>query len=326
MAAAILSICLITGCGKVEQKEIVDTPEPAPQVLAEINGKPITEETFRYWWEKKLPAENDEAARNAVLKQLIERSVIAQRAEEAGLLDDPIVVENVQSMLISRLKEIELMPQLAKLKICEEDAFNFYQQIANVRFTNPERVRVAVLWFDTRGRTELEEKYRPRLENIRWQLEQEPESIDIQSGFGTLAIQASEHQASRYKGGDIGWLEVGGKPDSWRNAVLEIAKGLKTPGENSPVVGKKEGLFLVRLIERRDRKVQDFETVKHQIIRLLKAEQQKRIEDNYLAKLYEGLDIKRYPENLKKIKDLELGEPDYNKSVVGPVSTNIRRK
>src|SRR5690606_15419148 len=67
-----------------------------------------------------------------------------------------------------------------------------------------------------------------------------------EQGFSVLSVDFSEHAATRYKNGVLGWLQPSGGMDAWSKAVAQIAFSLTKPGEVSAVTTTPEGIFLVR--------------------------------------------------------------------------------
>ena len=76
-----------------------------------------------------------------------------------------------------------------------------------------------------------------------------------------LSVDHTEHPASRYKGGVVGWLEREGYTDAWTKAVAEIGFSLTEPGEVSAVISRNEGVFLVRYMALKPAVLRPFETV-----------------------------------------------------------------
>ena len=52
-------------------------PAAPAGVLAVVDGRPVTEATFRHWWEIRRPAADTPEVRAGVLSRLIERSALA---------------------------------------------------------------------------------------------------------------------------------------------------------------------------------------------------------------------------------------------------------
>ena len=296
---AVSLLLLASGCGRKEPA--VDLP--SPDVLAMVDGRAVTEHTFRYWWEKQ-PMVDTPKTRQMLLDKLVGRSSLAAAARAAGLADDPVVAEQVESLLISRLKELELHPKIAAIEVSESDVAASYDSRKDARYTTPERSRFAVLWFATRGVEPLVDRYKPRLEQAREQTLSPPNGIPVVQGFGKLSIANSEHAPSRYKGGIIGWLESGPNMDPWSAAILEIAGELKAPGDLSKVVAREEGLFLVRLIQRQPARVRDLAEVREIIERELKTAQREAIEREFNERIQLTASVRRFPEHLASLSGL----------------------
>ena len=292
-----LGLALVhTGC-----RQRADAPANA---LAKVGDEVITEASYRSWWEQRMPSTDNLEERRALLGRLIERSALAQAAREVGLDQDPALIEQVENLLIGRLKETQLEPELKSLQIPETDLKADYEANLNAKFFVPERVRVGVLWFNTRGQAPLSARYRPRLEEAR----QSAANLPVQAGFGSLAIQNSEHRASRYKGGDLGWLEVNPANDQWKEQILAIASQLQQPGEISRVVATDQGLFLVRLIERQAAHVIPYESVREGIERRLLSQRRKQMEDQFNEQILARMSVQRFPERLRALRDLPIRE------------------
>ena len=294
-------IALFTGCDS-------RTEHAAPaNVLATVNGQPITEQTFRYWWEEHQPGRDIPTNRKAVLDRLIERSAQVQQARQAGLDQDPVVVEQMEDLLIRRLQETRLFPRVRALDVSASEVEAYYQSNLLTKFTLPEQSRFAVLWFSTRGEAPLAARYRPRLENARAAVLNDPQSYPVQNGFGTLAIRNSEHQPSRYKGGDLGWLEPSDAP-GFLGTVERIGQQLKEPGDVSPVTESGDGLFVVRLIERKPARIRELASVFDEIQRKLLHEKHQQAEQQFQAEISRAAAVTRYSDHLSALSNLPASD------------------
>jgi len=295
------SFTLVTGCGQRHQTAV------SANVLAEVNGQPITEQAYRYWWTEHQPGPDTARNREALLDRLIARSAQVQAARQAGLDHDPILMEQVEDLLIRRLEETRLFPQVRAVEVSASEVEAYYQSNLLKKFTLPEHSRLAVLWFNTRGEAPLAARYRLRLENARAAVLSDPQRYPVQAGFGTLAIQNSEHQASRYQGGDLGWLGASDTP-GFRTTVEKIGRQLKEPGDLSPVTESGDGLFVVRLIERKPAHVRELAAVYEDIHRKLLHENQQEVEQRFQSEITANAAVTRYAEHLSAVSNLPMGE------------------
>ena len=105
-------------------------------------------------------------------------------------------------------------------------------------------------------------------------------------GFGQVAAQYSDDQVSRYRGGDIGWLDEGNFSYRWPKAVLEAGYALEK-GAHSPVIETDSGLFVVMKTDSRDESSSSFEEVKSSLRRELLAKKRAEIEAAFLKETRE---------------------------------------
>jgi hypothetical protein len=306
IGAVALAITL-TGC---KSRESARTRVPPPPILAEVDGAAVTEAQFRLWWDRHPPASDQPQTRAGVLDDLIHRQALLQRARAAGLHEDPQVRESINSLLVARLEELELQPALAALEVSEQEARALYEAEQHERFTRPAARRAALLWFETRGQAPLARRYQPRLAQVRSILTADPAASPASEGFGPLAIANSEHRATRFQGGDLGWLDSLNESDPVRAAAAEIADSLTTPGQLSEVIVRDEGVFLVRLLESREARTKPFAEVRPQIEQRLLAQRRRDLREQFHARMAAGIVVTRFPYHLRALTDLPLSPPD----------------
>lgn len=274
----LLAALLGTGCRE-------KPTAPAAGVLASGDGWTVREDDFRHWWGTRPGPGDSPEARAEVLDRLVERATMAAAARKAGLERDPETIAQIESILIARFQETQLASQIDAVKVTDEAVRAVYDARRESAYTQPEAVRVAVLWFNTRGQQPLVDRYRPRLEQIRAEMMSGPDQFPAAAGFGPLAVGNTEHRASRLSGGDLGWLDVTPGSDSWRKTVLDLASTLKNPGELSEITAGSDGLFLVRLVERRAAAVKPFESVSAEIRRSLVDQQREKLREEFSGRI-----------------------------------------
>ena len=104
-------------------------------------------------------------------------------------------------------------------------------------------------------------------------------------GFGTLAARHSQDQASRYVGGDVGWISAG-RPSRFDDASFNKAvAALSDSAPLSPVVQTSDSLYLIKLLDNRLQKTRDIEQVASDIQRLIMRQKRADAEVAWLASL-----------------------------------------
>jgi len=213
--------------------------------------------------EERHASPGDEGAKRKALDELVTRAQFAQAALDANLDRDPVVRAEIARALASRLKEQTLLPRLKEISapIPEPRLRELYQAGID-RFRSNEKRQVAVLWLNPNGDPAREKQYKEKLAAAQeWFLQSGDLKDHPDQGFSVLSVDHSEHAASRYKGGVVGWFEREGGMDAWSKAVAEIAFSLKEPGEVSAVIACPEGVFLVRYMALKPAVLRPFEAV-----------------------------------------------------------------
>lgn len=300
---------LAAGCGRDAAR--IDAPASGAKVLAVVGEHTITEADFRRQWERRMAGSDSVAAREHLLEDMITRAAFMETARREGVDQDPEIAAEIERLMIARLRETKLLPQLQTLSVSEEALRAYYEARRETQFTEAARARVAVLWFDTQGQEPLVERFRPRLQAVRDQVAADAEAFPVATGFGDLAIAHSEHRVSRYRGGDTGWLSEQGDAfegaDAWAGAVRHIASSLTGPGALSEVIERPEGLFLVRLIERQPSSPMAFDDVRDRIKKTILAERRKELEARFLSDALAKVEIHRDAAALAALSGLPDG-------------------
>lgn len=219
-------------------------PEPDATALVQVGGSVVRVTDVRTEWQRRA-SRGEAPDPEVVLQDLVERRRLLERARQLGLDQDPEVTRAWENALVAKLKERELEPQLRDASVSEAEI----QSAASRSGTTAPRfgeVRLAVLRqeFSPKTSATQREQLRTRLEQI------DPRKLPAE-GFGALAAELSDDQASRYQGGDMGWQSENPEKSSLDPAVLQAAAQLREPNELSPVLEGRDAFYRIRLLERR---------------------------------------------------------------------------
>lgn len=187
----------------------------------------------------------------------VERLTALERAHQLGLHQDRELRRQWENLLIGRLREQEMEKRLAEVKVTDAEIEEFYQN-KKTTFGRPAQLQLALLHLAvTRHADEAKRKeIRARMENARnLARELSPEVI----GFGALAMEYSEEATSRFKGGDVGWMQAGASGYRWPDEVINAAFALKAVGDISEVIEASDGFYLLRKLDFREPAVQPLE-------------------------------------------------------------------
>jgi len=205
-------------------------------VLAEVNGKAVTQEQFdAYLRIKRIPAD-DEKLRAKALEEYLQREGLAQVIAQEGKLDKALIEEEVneyrKEMLLSRYFD-----QFLQKQVSEENVQNAYGTDAAKYETK--KVHAAHILIRTDQRM-TEEQRKAKLTTA-----QEVYS-KLQAGqdFGEVAKQYSEDKISGRRGGDLGWIKEGTIDERFSKRAFEMKAGSVTEPFESTF-----GFHILKVIE-----------------------------------------------------------------------------
>lgn len=264
-------------------------------VVAHVGGEAIYQADYLAWLD-------DQSGRlfspEALLEGLVEQAALAAWAEKLGVTDDAHFRAAERSLRIAFLREDQLLADTAAIEISSEAIQSAYAAQRDQRFLRPARYEVAALWLNHRGREDLKITYQQRLGNVRDAVLNG--AVPPESGFGDLALSATEHRASRFRGGILGWLDATDYPDALHAQAVLVAPELAS-GEVSPVITNDEGVFLVRLMQQEASAYRPLRDVRDQIEAELHAARRAEVEAAFVANALRNTEVILYPENLPAV-------------------------
>lgn len=271
-----------------------------PFLLARVGARELRVEQFQEQWSRRGGAQPETLDRAALLEEMIEQEVLYVRALQAGLDKSPELQRAWRNLLVGKLKERELAPLLARAEVTPAELKMAYESERG-KFSRPAAARLAVLYLpvDSTMKPEKVELLQQRLAQAR-QKALDPGAGDA-PGFGALAISYSEDQATRYHGGIIGWVEPDRGPSWLGRAAVAAGFVLKNPGDITEVVTDDHGVYLVKLMERREATVQPIAQVEAILRPRLLAEKRRQIERAFVLESRAAVPVETHAELLARI-------------------------
>ncbi|MES2924056.1 MAG: peptidyl-prolyl cis-trans isomerase [Verrucomicrobiota bacterium] len=262
--ALLVLFAVVSACSPEHQDEA--KPAAAGKdagALFTVGSITVNQTDLDYQLKESHGGRSNEEAKREALGELVSRAQLTQAALDADLQHDPMVRAEFARVLANRIKEKSLTPELQAAEASPpESRLRELYAAEESRFRSNEKRQVAVLWLNPNGNPEREKQYVEKLTTARdWFFQNGDLKDHPDQGFSTLGVDYSEHQASRYNSGIVGWMESGGGMDAWTKAVAGIAFSLKEPGEVSAVISKPEGVFLVRYMALKPAILRPFEAV-----------------------------------------------------------------
>lgn len=230
------------------------------KIVAQLWDQKMTEADFNriisyYDQEKQKILEQNPQAKVTLLKRLIEGIVISKMAKDERFDQRPEIKEQIE-LIIQDFLATEYIKKkvIADIDVSEEDMKIFYK--AHVEdYSNPLRVRARHILVSV-GKSASAEDKKKSLEKAKEILKKIREGED----FDKLASEFSDDQASKKKGGDLGFFSKGKMHPQFEDVVFSMK-----PGEVSDIVETPFGFHIIRLEERKEPATEPFEKVKDQI-------------------------------------------------------------
>ncbi len=282
-----------------------------PDLLATIGPRQIRVADFVREISRRGGSRQELLDRSALLHEMIVREALLVRARAAGLEEDPEFIREWQGLLIGCLRRRDLEPQLADVAVSDLDIQADYER-DQAPYRRPATRRLAILFVATHPQMDPEARARcqARIDEARRQVLAQAETAATK-GFGALAVEYSEDQTTRYKGGDLGWVEDGRDPGGYGAEVVRAGFALAKVGDVSDIIATDRGLYLVRLADQRPAQTSPLEEVRERIRHLLLRDKQRQLEKAFVDQALSAVTVKIFEDALQRLPPTAPGQrPD----------------
>lgn len=296
-----------TGCGKKKEAE------SAPAPLASVNGVAITEEDFAFEIKRRSETGRPVADAQSVLQDLIERQAMLQKAASSDVMKDPVVRRELENRQLGQWLDRSLQVERDAVRVSDDEVKAFYE--ANKKdYTKAEMIRLSIVYrrVGTNDSEATIQSMRDELQAAREAYLADPTAVTQQgrmSGFGSISASHSEDTISRYRGGDIGWLEIGAREYTKPVEVIEAGRALEV-GSVSDVIVAEDGLYVVMKTDRRDAQIASLENVAPGLRRHLIREKQENVQRTFMSNLLAESTIQINPDKAAQLIVPSVATPE----------------
>lgn len=235
-------------------------------VLAVVGDNAITVEEFMHAYHYRGGENVAHFNSNALINELILTRAMVAQATTKGILNDYETQHSIDNLIVGKLKRKELEPRLKAINIGKATINQHYLKHQQ-DFIAPERRRFAIVMQNKRSDIpdSQRDQYATSVHNILKQ-----GLIDFESlHFGGLSVEQSDHQASRYHGGEIGWFTAN-QQTRYPDSIMTAGFALKNTGDLSPPIWTQDRLYFIRLMEKQPAHIKPLDEVesviKHKLI------------------------------------------------------------
>lgn len=279
-------LLVICGCGRQTKPQL--PPQPSGDTLAQVGDESITAQQLTAEMASRHLADEPQAKRK-LLDELVHTRVLAQEARREGYDRDPQIIAAYDKLLATRMQE-DLRVR-AKIGPPEVEA---YYNAHPTEFMTPAAIRTAMIFVEAPAQLPADTRTarRATLDEARLKAQQLPPGM---TGFGVVATQYSTDQATKLRGGDMGFMVEGAGVQRWEKPVADAAFALNTAGQLSDVITTDRGFYLLKLTAKHTASARPLNSVRAQIEAKLTAEREKqltadltkRAADTHLVTIYE---------------------------------------
>jgi peptidyl-prolyl cis-trans isomerase C len=230
-------------------------------------------------------------------KELLDSAVnfelLAHEAEKRGYERDPDVQRLIKQQMVNELVRREFTAKMNAEGVPDAEVERYYREHA-AEFARDEEVRVSQIVVKDSARAQ-------KLTTAAKSLAPADEP-----GFRDLATSNSEHEASRIRGGDLGFFDR--KTSLYPQPIVEAAFGLRQVGQVAGPLKTDQGYHILRLTERRPGFARSLADVKEQIRSRLRQELRARKMDEWIAAMRSETPVKIYDDKFEALR-LDIPTP-----------------
>ncbi|NQY74155.1 MAG: peptidylprolyl isomerase [Candidatus Margulisbacteria bacterium] len=261
----IISISLINITGCEEKKDVV----------AKINNDVITIDNLnaRFKMIPKTQGVDEKQQKNQLLITLVNYHILLKEAKKLGFDKQDQYVIQTNQILVNMLIREKIQKNV---QVSDEDLKAYYSKNVNLFKSVEQR----------------------RAQHILVSSEKEAKSIiaRLQKGddFSNLAKELSIDQATKSKGGELGWFVPGMLVPEFEKAAFGIGR----KGSISSSVKTQFGYHIIKLMDVSTRPKVGYDQAKDQIFRTVQNQKQTEVFSNYLKQLKEKYKITTFTDNI----------------------------
>lgn len=275
--------CLVSQC---EKPATTGTPAKNESALATVGSQVITEKDLIQEAEWRKANRQAVPAAPELLKEMANRLALVEKAKQSGITDDPETQRRVQSVIIARLREKQLDAELAKVAVSDEELKAAYDS-RSAEFARKGLDRFAILFqaADAKASDARKAEAKKQLEDAIALSDAAPAAGGrgpAAGGFGQVAAQHSEDQVTRYRGGDLGWIESDTKETRLPANVLDAGRALER-GKRSGVLEATDGFYVIMKTDARAGGARPLEEVADNLRQQLLRDKRRALEEQFLA-------------------------------------------
>ena len=255
-------------------------------VVAEVGGHKITHADFEAEAARRLAAGHPAASAKELLAEMVERQAMLAKAESSGIATSEAFRRDTEGRLLSQWVASTLAKSRDGVKVTDEELKKAYEESKDTALTSAALTRLAILYRKAAGRIgdDAAQALEKSLAEGVAAFEKDRAASTNNGrlpGFGKLAADYSEDTVTRYRGGDLGWLNLEqGEHPRVPKEVLAAGAALAQGAVSAPLRAG-DGVYVVMKIGERTAKQLTFQEAMPTLRRRLLREKQRAVEARF---------------------------------------------
>lgn len=179
------------------------------------------------------------------LAQQLAQQLAAEQQLVANGWDQPTDYLEAKRRFIQTYVKAQIQQQLESENAVSDDEVAAYFTANRAQYSQPEQVRVALIEIARQDHEQAEQL----AQRIQDELKAESDTAKRQQLFNRYAATYSAHTSSRYRGGDVGYIEPNDK--HWPQALAKAALASQADESTSDLIATNDSLFIFKVIARK---------------------------------------------------------------------------
>jgi len=292
-----VAVSLLPSCGPKDGEDAAGDP-----VAIKVGSREVRLSELQADLDDLAERRNPLAAQaDSFIPQSVERLVALEKARELGIDGDHGLRRQWENLVIGRLREVEIESRLREIVVSDEEVEEYYNR-NQASYGRPAQLHLALLFLSVPANAGEDDRkaVRARMEEARTLA---LELADDVPGFDVLGMEYSEEATSRFKGGDIGWLQAGASAYRWPAEVVNAGFELDAIGAISEVIDTPGGFYLLRKIDYRAAAVRSLEgRLRASITNALLGEKRAEIERGLMEDWRQAHPVTLHEEIIRKLE------------------------
>jgi peptidyl-prolyl cis-trans isomerase SurA len=196
------------------------------------------------------------------------------------LQDEGISLQEFEDKLERRLSADALFDEEVRRKVSvNEKEIKTYYRSHHDEFSRPQSVNLQLLKISSTDRDE---------QALRHRLQEVVDALKEGASFEQVAQQFSDDPTAE-NGGDLGWKAV----DELNERFKQVAYSMEIDKISPPIL-LKDGIYLLKINERKDKELQPFSVVRDEIERKLREDKQQERYNEFIKNLRNKFYVKKF--------------------------------